>query len=108
MNTLSDMSPADLTREKQAVISKLLEKDRQLGEISGRYWQEIDREETSFNSREQLAEAVRNVSRAELMEAFQTRVVERSRALRVDTTRAATDGQAVMETLRARPFVPDA
>ncbi|HKK55822.1 MAG TPA: insulinase family protein [Marinobacter sp.] len=108
MNTLSDMSPADLTREKQAVISKLLEKDRQLGEISGRYWQEIDREETSFNSREQLAEAVRNVSRADLMEAFQTRVVERSRALRVNTAKAATDGQAIMETLRERPFVPDA
>lgn len=108
MNTLSDMSPAELTREKQAVISKIMEKDRQLGEISGRYWQEIDRGVTDFNSREQLAGAIRNVSRADLMEAFQNKVVERSRALRVNTETATTDDQAIMETLRERPFVPDA
>jgi secreted Zn-dependent insulinase-like peptidase len=108
MNTLSDMSPADLTREKQAVISKLLEKDRQLGEISRRYWQEIDRQETGFNSREQLAEAIRNVSRADLMETFQTRVVERSRSLRVTTDQADTDGKAIMERLGERAFVPGA
>jgi secreted Zn-dependent insulinase-like peptidase len=108
MKTLSGMSPADLTREKQAVISKLLEKDRQLGEISGRYWQEIDRGETSFNTREQLADAIRQVSRADLMEAFQNKVVERSRALRVNTEKATTGGNAIMETLRERPFVPDA
>lgn len=108
INTLADMSPADLTREKQAVISKLLEKDRQLGEISRRYWQEIDREETGFNSREQLAEAIRKVSRADLMDAFQTKVIERSQALRVNTAEETTEEQATMESLRERPFVPGA
>jgi len=109
MNTLSDMKPKDLTREKQAVISKLLEKDRQLGEISQRYWQEIDRGATGFNSREQLAEAIRQVSRADLMEAFQAKVVERSKAFRVFTQQEPGDELPAelpaMEALLEQPFV---
>ncbi|TGN37958.1 insulinase family protein [Marinobacter confluentis] len=95
MNTLSDMKPADIQREKEAVISKLLERDRQLGEISQRYWQEIDRGETGFDSRERLADAIRKVSRQDLMEAFQARVVERSHAFRVFSRNAtgAEQGQ---------------
>ncbi|MDI9245147.1 insulinase family protein [Marinobacter sp. CHS3-4] len=108
MITLSDMKPEDIAREKQAVISKLLEKDRQLGEISQRYWQEIDRGETDFNSREQLANAIRNVSRADLMDAFQSKVVERSQALRVDTAKQTDNGDRVLEVVSERPFVPDA
>jgi secreted Zn-dependent insulinase-like peptidase len=105
MNTLSDMKPEDLKREKQAVISKLLEKDRQLGEISQRYWQEIDRGASGFNSREQLADAIRKVSRTDLMEAFQTRVVERSQTFRVFTQKEPGEEQQVMDALLQRPFV---
>ena len=105
MNTLSDMTPEEIKREKQAVISKLLEKDRQLGEISQRYWQDIDQGETDFNSREQLADAVRKVSRADLMEAFQRKVVERSKALQVFSQKAPDAAQSVMDELRKRPFV---
>lgn len=106
MNTVSDMKPEDIQREKQAVISKLMEKDRQLGEISRRYWQEIDRGESDFDSREQLAEAIRNVSREDLMEAFQTKVVERSKALQVYTRKDSDGDQAVLDKLLERPFVP--
>jgi len=106
MNTLADMKPADLAREKQAVISKLLEADRQLGEISQRYWQEIDRGETDFESRQQLAEAIRKASRADLMETFQSKVVERQQALRVVTRKEASGAESVMDMLRQRPYVP--
>nr|WP_150912330.1 insulinase family protein [Marinobacter halotolerans] len=106
MNTLADMKPSDLTREKQAVISKLLEADRQLGEISQRYWQEIDRGETDFDSRQQLAEAIRKVSHADLMETFQSKVVERQQALRVITRKEASGAESVMDMLRQRPYVP--
>jgi secreted Zn-dependent insulinase-like peptidase len=99
------MKPDDLRREKQAVTSKLLEQDRQLGEISGRYWQEIDRNETDFNSRNQLAAAVREVSREDLMRAFQTGVVERSRAIQVFSTKEPANNKPVMEALLQRPFV---
>jgi secreted Zn-dependent insulinase-like peptidase len=105
LDTLSDMKPDDLRREKQAVTSKLLEQDRQLGEISGRYWQEIDRNETDFNSRNQLAAAVREVSREDLMRAFQTGVVERSRAIQVFSTKEPANNKPVMEALLQRPFV---
>ncbi len=106
MNTLSDMKPSELKREKQAVISKLLEDDRQLGEISQRYWQEIDRGETGFDSRQRLADAIGKVSRADLMEAFQNKVVERSQALRVFTQEESTNAQPIMDALVERPFVP--
>lgn len=107
MNTLSDMKPSDLDREKQAVISKLLEADRQLGEISRRYWQEIDRGETDFNSRQRLADAIGKVSRGDLIEAFQNKVVERSQALRVFTQQESTNAQSIMGALGERPFVPE-
>ncbi|WP_373001831.1 insulinase family protein [Marinobacter sp.] len=83
--TLSGLTEERLNREKQAVISKLLERDRQLGEISSRYWREIDRNVDSFDSREQLAEAVKGVSRQELLETFRKAVLEREQTLRVVT-----------------------
>ncbi|WP_417519281.1 insulinase family protein [Marinobacter sp.] len=83
--TLSNLSAERLKREKQAVISSLLERDRQLGDISGRYWREIDRGVNSFDSREKLAKAVKAVSLEELKAAFRDSVVNRDRALRVVT-----------------------
>jgi len=83
--TLSTLDEKRLNREKQAVISKILEQDRQLGEISGRYWREIDRGSDNFDSREQLAKAVKAVSLEELKTTFEGAVLNRDRALRVVT-----------------------
>lgn len=108
MNSLADMTPADLAREKQAVISKLLEQDRQLGEISQRYWQDIDRGAGTFDSREQLANAIRQVSRTDLMDAFQSGVVARSGAFRVVSQQPRHDQPAekkILEAMLDQPFV---
>ncbi len=103
--TLEDMSDADLTREKQAVISKLLEQDRQLGDVSERYWQEIDRSEDNFDSREKLADAVRSVSAKQLLERYKTSVLKRRSSLKIVTTSAKTDSGEVMTYLRKQPPV---
>lgn len=106
--TLSEMTEQELNREKQAVISKLMEQDRRLGEISERYWREIDRGETDFDSRERLAKAINNVSRETLLETLENQVIERNKALRVFTVGDAPDNTTAIEQLMQRPSVPEA
>ncbi len=106
--TLTDMSEQDLKREKQAVISKLMEQDRRLGEISERYWREIDRGDTGFDSREKLAEAINGVSHETLINTLEDQVIERKKALRVFTGDDAPDNTDVIKQLVQRPSVPGA
>ncbi|MCC4285741.1 insulinase family protein [Marinobacter salarius] len=107
-DTLSNLSEQDLAREKQAVISQLMEQDRQLGEISERYWREIDRGATDFKSREKLAKAIQSVSREALVNTLQKQVIDRKQALQVFTTAEAKNNASVVELLLQRSAVPDA
>ncbi|MBZ2168240.1 insulinase family protein [Marinobacter sp. F4216] len=102
---LNSLDDASLTREKQAVISKLLERDRQLGDISSRYWQEIDRSNDQFDSREQLADAVRKVSREELLETYRHAVLERDHSLRVVTGKEQANADSELVRLMSLPPV---
>lgn len=103
---LANMDQASLNREKQAVISKLLERDRQLGDISGRYWREIDRAATDFDSRERLAEAVQAVKKDALLETFREAVLNRERTLRVVTGQSDQNADSALSLLLAQPPVP--
>lgn len=96
---LAGLGDKQLEREKLAVISQLLERDRQLGEASGRYWQEIDRDNARFNSRKSLADAIQQVSLKELQQTFEQALVERQRALRVTTGNQDINEQEVLEQL---------
>lgn len=104
--TLMAMTPPALEREKQAVISSLLEQDRQLGEISSRYWQEIDRGETDFNSRQKLAEAIRHVGHQELLTTFREAVLARLQSLRVVTGGKGLGADKALDRLAELPPVP--
>lgn len=99
---LSSLSDSDLEREKQAVISKLEEQDRQLGEVSERFWREIDRGATGFDSRDRLVAAVKAVDREQLMEVYRRAVLERNRALRV-TTDSPDEETSASPQARQRP-----
>lgn len=104
--TLSALTPERLEREKQAVIGKLLERDRQLGEISSRYWHEIDRGMDSFDSRQQLANAVAQVSQQALLETFRKAVLERAQSLRVVTGGDGMEASQALGRLTELPPVP--
>ncbi|HEV8078690.1 MAG TPA: insulinase family protein, partial [Marinobacter sp.] len=121
-STLAGLESKALEQEKQAVISGILEQDRQLGDISGRFWHEIDRGNSNFNSREQLVAAIENVSLAQLQNTFRTALAKRDRALLVtsdgqsaseapetDQTASANHRNAdeQMQKLRAQPPVTD-
>lgn len=103
---LAELNEPQLNREKQAVISQLLERDRQLAEVSSRYWREIDRENTAFNSRETLADAIGKVSLAELLATFEKSLVERRRALMVSTGSDDVNEDTRLQQLRKQPPVP--
>jgi len=102
---LENIDDARLNREKQAVISSVLENDRQLDDLSSRYWREIDRQNAAFNSREQLADAIRKVSKEELQQTFQEAMLERQRALRVTSRKQDTNEKHVLDRLRQQPNV---
>jgi secreted Zn-dependent insulinase-like peptidase len=123
---LGSIGSKELEQEKQAVISGILEQDRQLGDISGRFWHEIDRGNSNFDSREQLVKAIRNVSLAQLQSTFRTALEQRDRALLItsdgqsadagidagveaDKTAQASPGKAdeQMQKLRAQPPVAE-
>ncbi|MBN7770088.1 insulinase family protein [Marinobacter daepoensis] len=103
---LANLDEPQLNREKQAVISQLLEWDRQLGEVSSRYWREIDRENTAFNSRETLAEAIRKVSLADLQATLRESLIDRQQALMVSTGSADVNEDTMLQQLRKQPPVP--
>ncbi|PVY75480.1 secreted Zn-dependent insulinase-like peptidase [Tamilnaduibacter salinus] len=104
-STLVGFSEKDVSREKNAVISRLREKDRQLSERSERYWREIDRGETGFDSREQLIDAVRSVEKSELLSAWKETIQPRKRALRVKAAKTLETDRSVIEALQDAPFV---
>ncbi|WP_298453755.1 insulinase family protein [uncultured Marinobacter sp.] len=103
--TLDNLDEQRLKREKQAVISSILEQDRQLGEISGRYWREIDRGSDGFDSREQLAKAVNAVSLEELKATFHDSVLNRDSALRVVTGGAGLGANEARNLILQQPPV---
>ncbi|MDO6562918.1 insulinase family protein [Amphritea sp. 1_MG-2023] len=56
--TLSTMDNQQLAAFKRSVISRINQKENRMGELSERYWQEIDRGELDFDSRERLTQAI--------------------------------------------------
>ncbi|MCZ6576909.1 MAG: insulinase family protein [Gammaproteobacteria bacterium] len=61
--TLVGMSVETFDRHKQALLARILEKDKRLQTRTNRYWTELDREHYQFDSREQLAAAVRRIDK---------------------------------------------
>jgi len=64
---LQMMPDAVFERHRAGLLSRILESDKTLRERSNRYWREIDRRRLTFDSPARLAEAVRKVTKAELL-----------------------------------------
>ena len=64
---LGGMSDEDFERHRRAVESALLEAETRLDERTDRYWAEIQRERLEFDSRERFLDAVRTITREELL-----------------------------------------
>ena len=64
------MDDATFEQHKVALISKVLEKETRLTDRSGRYWQEIDRANFDFNTRDRLTKRITAINKSELVEAY--------------------------------------
>ncbi|WP_166269387.1 insulinase family protein [Marinobacter caseinilyticus] len=103
--TLNSMTSKEFEVQKRAVISSLLDQDRTLGDVSERYWREIDRSATQFDSREKMVDAINRIDKPQLTALYQAVVVQRTKALKVVTAKTGGNSTAVIERLRKRPAV---
>lgn len=69
-STIKAMDQQQLENFKRSVISRIDQKENRMGELSERYWQEIDRGDTQFDSREQLIAAVNALTLEDLMKCY--------------------------------------
>jgi secreted Zn-dependent insulinase-like peptidase len=65
--TLEDMASEEFEQHKNGLIAKLTEKPQRLSQLSDRYWQEIDQEQTNFDTRERLVSEISNITQDQLL-----------------------------------------
>ncbi|MBU2965420.1 insulinase family protein [Amphritea sp. 2_MG-2023] len=68
--TLTAMDEQQLNAFKQSLISRINRKENRMGELSERYWQEIDRGDLNFDSREQLTHAIEALTLEDLHKCY--------------------------------------
>lgn len=76
MNGLEEMSQEDFERHRKALVVRLTEQDKQLTQRSRRYWHEIDRNNYSFDTREQLVAAVQAIDKQQFIESLGAYLVD--------------------------------
>lgn len=69
-DSLAELDSGQLDRFKQSVISRILKQENSLTDRTNRYWHEIDRNYTDFDSRQQLAQEVSALNLADLMQCY--------------------------------------
>ena len=66
INDWETLSDEDFQRQKEGLITRLTEKDKNLTERSEDYWESLDVENYLFNSKEQVAKQVASLDKAEM------------------------------------------
>jgi secreted Zn-dependent insulinase-like peptidase len=68
--TLAAISDTEFKRQKQGVIARILYQDDSLTTRTDRYWKELDLQQYHFDTREQIAEAVKHLGKEDLLNAY--------------------------------------
>ena len=101
------MPNAVFERHRTAAESSLLKAETRLGERTVRYWSEIDRESYAFDRRERSLEAVRAVTRDEIVDAARELVVAPETARGVVIAVSNREPSASGEVFRGAESVAD-
>ncbi|MDX1589450.1 MAG: insulinase family protein [Oleiphilaceae bacterium] len=96
---LSGMSSEDFEQQKAAVITRLSEEETRLREISERYWQEIDRQNWDFDTRETLIDLVGDLKQDQVVRTYRREILENPRQLVIDASRESTKEAAELQPL---------
>lgn len=67
-NNINEITDSEFNDHKSALINLIQEKDKQLSERTARYWREIDEENFNFDTKEKLAQAIRDTAMPALEE----------------------------------------
>jgi insulysin len=97
----ADLDPAEFGRQREALLTRLLERDSSLRERTNRYWQEMDRPGANLDGREQLAQALRSLTVRDMAEIFTAMFVDGSRRVSVQAV-AGTPQENRAETDRTK------
>lgn len=85
LDAISELDNEELSRYKKAVISKLLKQDNTLYSRSNKYWQDIDRENFNFNTKELIASSIEKIETNDLIEILKQAVTNKGSGLLVYT-----------------------
>jgi secreted Zn-dependent insulinase-like peptidase len=64
------MTDEDFERYKQGLLTRIVFKEKSLSERTARYWTEVNNGYHEFDSRDQLAEAIKNVTKKDFQQAY--------------------------------------
>jgi secreted Zn-dependent insulinase-like peptidase len=92
---LANMPAGELAQHRRALVARILEEERQLGDRSNRYWDEIDRGNARFDTREQLVADVEAVSASSLTAFYRKVVASEIRRQLVIAARGEKGGKSV-------------
>jgi secreted Zn-dependent insulinase-like peptidase len=76
---IAKMSDAVFEDYKSGLLTRVLNKEENLLERSARYWKEINNEYYAFDSREQLAAAIRDITKQDLNRLYHKLLLDESR-----------------------------
>ena len=77
--TLERMSEEKFQAHKSGLLTRILDEDKTLFDLSDRYWTEIDRHHYQFDSREKLADAVSRIEKDGFVDFFRRTLLSESR-----------------------------
>lgn len=88
---LKAITPKKIAQLKSAVITGLLKQDNTLYQRSNKSWQEIDKKNFNFNTKQELANAVNNITKDELVSYFSQLITKKGSSLLVYTSNEKTE-----------------
>ena len=103
--SLVQMSDSVFEKHKQGLLVRILEKEQRLQARSNRYWTEIDRKSYDFDSREQLASAVRSITKDEFVKFYKRFFLSEDRNRLVVRSTGSQHEMELAEKERAQKYI---
>lgn len=82
LQDLENLPTEELETYKAGLVTRLLEKDKNLQKRSYRNWLEIDRENDNFDTQERIAAAVKMIDKTNLIQAYKSWLIDDPRQFR--------------------------
>lgn len=77
---LQQLSPDEFEKQKQGLISRLLEKPKNLAALSARLWGDLDKDQPIFDSRQQIADLVSEIALNEFITFYEQELLSANKS----------------------------